>query len=71
MSNQNEFNTKAIELTHDDLECVVGGNDLQDMRSSLAASREFQASASALQQEASMQQAATKALSELVKGIKA
>jgi hypothetical protein len=25
MSNQNKFNTKAIELTHDDLECIVGG----------------------------------------------
>jgi hypothetical protein len=25
MSNQNEFNTKAIELTHDDLESIVGG----------------------------------------------
>jgi hypothetical protein len=28
MSNQNEFNTKAIELTHDELECVVGGQNL-------------------------------------------
>jgi hypothetical protein len=25
MSNQIEFNTKAIELTHDELECVAGG----------------------------------------------
>jgi hypothetical protein len=26
MSNQIEFNTKAIELTHDELECVAGGS---------------------------------------------
>jgi accessory colonization factor AcfC len=28
MSSQNEFKTKAIELTPDELECVVGGSGL-------------------------------------------
>jgi hypothetical protein len=35
MSNQNKFNTKAIELNHDELEAVVGGSAFQASQAAL------------------------------------
>jgi hypothetical protein len=60
MSNQNEFNTKAIELTHDDLESVVGGSGIGSASANAGNAAQASNAMAAQQMQASNQMAMQK-----------